>query len=168
MMPAAMRPIGFGVLDDESEDEPLASLLPPRSIIRPDFAELAAIAEPAEEVDDSDEPEAGFSSLLEINTAGPIRQNFIRIDEPLAAVDAVEPVVIFPGQAIRSNIEAVQAPASEAETESATPFRRFDAPDNAEAGQPVAAPSMTNHHVEETEQALRAALANLQRMSGAA
>ena len=48
-------------------------------------------------------------------------------------------------------------------------FRRFDAPANAEQGQPIAANEAVNAvPPEEAELALRSALANLQRMSGAA
>jgi hypothetical protein len=50
------------------------------------------------------------------------------------------------------------------------PFRRFDAPSNAGQGQMVAAAAtpVPAADQEEAERALRAALANLQRMSGAA
>jgi len=76
-------------------------------------------------------------------------------------------VAIFPGQAPATAATSPLAPFA-ASPESA-PFRRFDAPAAAGQGQPVAinsAPQAVEQG--EAEQALRAALSNLQRMSGAA
>jgi hypothetical protein len=51
----------------------------------------------------------------------------------------------------------------------AVPFRRFDSPSSAGQGQPSAANEAASAlPPEETERALRSALASLQRMSGAA
>jgi hypothetical protein len=163
-MPAALRPVA---IDDESdESDSLASLLPPRRISLPNVPSLAPSAslvdsEPADEA----VPEDSFSSLLDVNQPGPLRQNFIRIEEPESASVAIEPVVIFPGQAARP---VVAEPVGSGGVDEANTFRRFDAPANAEAGQAVAASTAPAHDAEEAERALRAALANLQRMSGAA
>lgn len=180
-IPAAMRPLDLGGFEEEVE--PLSSLLPPRHIAMP-AAPLAAapVAAPepapfampqaiAPEPEPQPEPEtvegtAGeepvaedkFGSLLgvPIQPAGP-RAGLVRIEEPEADSAEIEPVVIFPGQMARP------------QAEEAAPFRRFDAPANAEQGQPIAAdnaaPAVDR---EEAERALRMALANLQRMSGAA
>lgn len=169
-IPAAMRPLDLGGFEEEIE--PLSSLLPPRHIAMPAAALVAApepaplamppLAEPeaaaeepvAEEIAGEDR----FGSLLgvAVQPAGP-RAGLVRIEEPEADSAEIEPVVIFPGQMVR--------PAAE----ESTPFRRFDAPANAEQGQPIAAdldaPAVDR---EEAERALRMALANLQRMSGAA
>lgn len=163
VMPAALRPVGF---DDDAlgDDDALASLLPPRQIAMPgapSFAAPVAEAEPGDEA----VPEASFSSLLDLNQPPPVRQNFIRIEEPEPASVAIEPVVIFPGQVARP--VAVESTGSDA-TDEANAFRRFDAPASAEAGQAVAASTAPAHDADEAERALRAALANLQRMSGAA
>ncbi|HEX4848455.1 MAG TPA: hypothetical protein VFV30_09940, partial [Novosphingobium sp.] len=161
-VPSAMRPLDLGGF--EEEEAPLDSLLPPRLNAAapapqpapvmpavPDEAELAA----------QGVQEDNYASLLGIGAFAP-RGGPVRIDEPELEQAATEPVVIFPGQAPRP----VEAPAM------ADPnggFRRFDAPASAGQGQPIAAnqaaPSVAP---DEAEQALRAALANLQRMSGAA
>ena len=183
-IPAAMRPLDLGGFEDEAE--PLSSLLPPRHITMP--AAPVAAPEPAPqpapepapfamprlampEAAPAPEPEAAedtaddepalddkFGSLLgvAIQPAGP-RAGLVRIEEPEAELAEIEPVVIFPGQMVRP------------QAEESAPFRRFDAPANAEQGQPIAAdqtaPAVDR---EEAERALRMALANLQRMSGAA
>lgn len=175
-VPAAMRPLDLGGFEEEFE--PLSSLLPPRHIAMPAAAPIAppepasfaihqaAQPEPLEAVravseDSAAEELAGedrFGSLLgvPIQPVGP-RAGLVRIEEPETETAEIEPVVIFPGQMTRPTLEE------------AAPFRRFDAPANAEQGQPVAAgqvgPTVDR---EEAERALRMALANLQRMSGAA
>lgn len=176
-MPSAMRPLDLA-LDlggFEKEAEPLSSLLPPRHIAMPAAPEPAPFAMPQanapepepEPVEDaaSEDPaheesvsEDRFGSLLgvAIQPAGP-RAGLVRIEEPEAETAEIEPVVIFPGQMVRP------------QAEEAAPFRRFDAPSSAEQGQPIAADnSAPAVDREEAERALRMALANLQRMSGAA
>ena len=168
-MPTAMRPLA---LDAFLEDDAAfaASLLPPRH-----FAMAAPVTPPTELVaHDDDEPAdddrltAGradnpYASLLGV---APPRPAFVRIDEPAAeAHEAAEPVVIFPGQAPPVAALAPAAPAAG----DGNAFRRFDAPASAGQGQPVAANSAAaTVDPAQAEQALRAALSNLQRMSGAA
>ena len=180
-MPAAMRPLALDafLVDDDTFDP---GQLPPRHIampatmtapavfavpIAPIMAQPAAdqpADEPAEDehltADSEDNP---YASLLGL---APPRPAFVRIEEPATgAHDAPEPVVIFPGQA--PHIAPILAAAPEAEVDNA--FRRFDAPSSAGQGQPVAATSAaTTVDPAEAERALRAALNNLQRMSGAA
>ena len=167
-LPSAMRPLA---LDAFLEEDP--SLLPPRHMAMPSPAAEAAAAplelvaaqisedEPAE--DDSGEH---CASLLGLN---PARGAFVRVDDPASDLQAHEPVVIFPGQAPRlvEPAQAVAAPVAAAEEGS---FRRFDSPSSAGQGQPLAAAINAAPTVDpaEAERALRAALSNLQRMSGAA
>ncbi len=190
-MPAALRPISLEYGQDEDQED-YHRLLPPRMISMPtpspevqvDIAQIdmanakdLALANVNEVMDESDEAideDDGYSSLLNLSRAASPRQSFVRIeDEPAASETAIEPVVIFPGQAARV---AATAPVAEAETgeeatsaAAPTSFRRFDAPATAGYGQQVAADeALTAQDPQETEMALRAALASLQRMSGAA
>ena len=170
VLPPALRPLSFEADGDDDDDTVLASLLPPRSLgaAVPVAAPQAQAAAP--EVggnDESDEEgeasDEGYGSLLSLSPAAPVPTSFVRIEDPQDSGDAIEPVVIFPGQAPHLAPGATSAAADEAG------FRRFDAPAAAGQGQPIAAsaaaPSMGS---DEADQALRAALANLQRMSGAA
>ena len=173
VLPSALRPINLDHVDDD-DGEDHSNLLPLRRIAMP--APVAAAPEPApvpvafdpaptpveapsvadltateSDEDTEDDSEGAYSSLLDLNRDPAPRQQFVRIDEPAAQSDAVEPVVIFPGQAAPEGL------------------RQFDAPAAAQFGQPITSQAdVTNHDPEETERALRAALASLQRMSGAA
>jgi len=169
-LPRVMQPLALDAfLEEDAVTDP--SLLPPRHIampvtpmpapavasVQPDVTPLA-VAEEAEPAEDA-VAEENYASLLEVTSA---RNPFVRIEEPAIAQSEIEPVVIFPGQAPAQ--VAPFAPVPEA-----APFRRFDAPGNAGQGQPVAA-NLAAPAVDpgEAERALRAALSNLQRMSGAA
>ena len=182
-MPASMRPLALDAFleDDTGLD---ASLLPPRHIAVPaalqvpaPFGAAAAQAEvaPPVGVTDSEAPtEATLADVEEDNPyasllgVAPVRQAHVRIEEPELAADAeIEPVVIFPGQT--GQVVPLTSPAAELAGGEEGGFRRFDAPGSAGQGQPVATgmnPSLIP--AEEAAQALRAALSNLQRMSGAA
>ncbi len=164
-IPAALRPLELSPLEDDAE--PLADLLPPRRIAMPEVlamppaAPVAAADVPALELTDAAEVEAevagdNYASLLGLAPTAP-RAGFVRIEEPEAEAAAIEPVVIFPGQMVRQTAEEP------------SPFRRFDSPASAEHGQPVAAnEAVSSVDRDEADRALRMALANLQRMSGAA
>ncbi len=185
-MPAAMRPLALDAFlaDDDAFDP---GLLPPRHIAMPAAiaappvfavpiaplmaqsaadqpADAPAEDEPAEDerltAESADNP---YASLLGL---APPRPAFVRIEEPATDIyDAPEPVVIFPGQA--PQMVPILATAPLATEDNA--FRRFDAPSSAGQGQPVAATSAAaTVDPVEAERALRAALNNLQRMSGAA
>jgi hypothetical protein len=172
-LPAALRPIAYGAEDEDEADDAIASLLPPRSFVVPP-AVVSAPPTIESEVDAADEvqaeeptDESPFSSLLSIAQPPAPRQDFVRIEENRDESLEIEPVVIFPGQAAR--LSAVDAPtASASASEEPASFRRFDSPESAEAGQQIAASAAAPQDAAETERALRAALANLQRMSGAA
>lgn len=172
-VPAAMRPVDFEAL--EEEDDHLPGYIPPRHI-GGGVSGPAPVSKPAADLDAADEAESeheeeraleqGYSSLLNLSRPAPERQEFIRIEEAETS-DEIEPVVIFPGEEAQATggfirrIEPVNPVSEQGEPAQNAPFaqgsdgkRPFDAPHRQTA--------------EESEQALRAALATLQRMSGAA
>jgi hypothetical protein len=184
-IPAAMRPLALDAFleDDAALDD--TSFLPPRHIAMPSAPEPSApFAAPAPVSEVSvplempvavaaHEPESAveesladavednpYASLLGV---APVRQVHVRIEEAEPAIDAaIEPVVIFPGQT--GQVVPLAAQAVEE-----VGFRRFDAPDSAGQGQPIAGQAAVPLiPPDEAAQALRAALSNLQRMSGAA
>ena len=159
-MPAAMRPLPLDGLDDEGE--PLDHLLPPRRMAQPETPPSVAALSP-EPAGDSAVPEDDYGSLLGMAPPAPPRPTAVRIAEPEAETAEFEPVVIFPGQMARHDLAA-----SAASGDAPVPFRRFDAPASAGQGQPVAASEAPAVDRDEADRALRLALANLQRMSGAA
>jgi hypothetical protein len=202
-LPAALRPIDFSEYEDDEDD--LASYIPPRTFDMPSAPAQPALdeaadppvvpasapVEAADEVADEEEqvPEESYSSLLDIGRPTDQRPQLVRIEEPEAEVDAVEPVVIFPGRSARFDPPpppvvpqpqlvpaAVEQLVPEAiEQPTATPqLRRFDAPSadappaNAAVAPSGAASPVLARDPAETERALRSALATLQRMSGAA
>lgn len=171
-MPLALRPIELGSLDDDAavDELPLRHLgfiadTPSEfdgSAIDGLAASLALSSELASLPDDNelaatDEAEEAYSSLLDMDVLPSLpRQDFIRIEEDEPVGDAIEPVVIFPGQ----------SPLERAEP---APVAEVDAlPEVAESAAPTIAALPQARDPEETERALRAALASLQRMSGAA
>ena len=188
-LPAALRPISF---DDHADDEPLPSILPPRSF--PKLPEQVAAQEPtAPPVPQSFAPpveaiteatsdeEESYASLLEMKT--PPRA-FVRIEEPEVESAEVEPVVIFPGQ---DNRQSFASPANGSGQngngfgQNANGFaqnghesalngagRLFDGPVLPNAPMRVPPAMARSIDAEETERQLKAALATLQRMSGAA
>lgn len=133
--------------------------------------------DPEDSDDENRVLEEGYSSLLNLRRTpqenGQQKQQFVRIDEPEPQDAAIEPVVIFPGHK-PAHDDAFDPPfAASAETRADdTPIpteRPFDAPKAAAAqGLAVKAASANSPNPEETEKALRAALATLQKMSGAA
>ena len=137
-------------------------------------------ANPAvDEISDQDPAlEEGYSSLLNLSLPATERQPFVRIEEPEAESNEIEPVVVFPGQgtsdsgpfakpaatetpSIPKAIETPAPPENAADPSAPPPF----APPAELDGGDQSAPRRDS---EETERALRTALATLQRMSGAA
>ncbi|CDO36756.1 hypothetical protein [Novosphingobium sp. KN65.2] len=185
-VPAALRPVG---LDSFDEGEALPGYIPPRHIgellkTKPaapsapvmdyddeaeadgEFAEdyadaqYADYAEAEDEAEDEEEViDEGYSSLLNMSRAVP-RQPFVRIGEP-ETDEGIQPMVIFPGDeparteyrfdGTQAQHEATEQPSMPSEFQARRPF---DAPGRQDTDQ--------------TERALREALATLQRMSGAA
>jgi len=137
-MPAALRPLWID--REDADDDALPTSIPARSIA------MTPVPTPAE---DADLLADGYSSLLGVTKPAPAEpthdepaaREFVRIDEPTDESLPQPPVFAFPGL---QDVTAVP-----------TPDRRaFDAP-RSEAPVP-----------DQTEQALRAALATLRRMSG--
>ena len=177
-IPAALQPVG---MDEDEDDDDLSLGLSlelnaaPRAFARPEETETVppSFAAFALEDDDSDEDEEdsddGCSSLLDMKGAFGPREEFVRIEEPEVEEDAIEQVVVFPGQA-----RAVShGEGATRDTLGAAAARPFDAPAAREpfTGNAPAAPTAPPRRQADpaqTEQALRDALAKLQKMSGAA
>jgi hypothetical protein len=138
--------------DDELGDDPVPDFsLPMRRPVAaaPAFAPLDDDDEAAQESDD------GYSSLLGMSSPFAVpKSEFVRIEEPEAVDEFVEPAAVFPVQ---------PDPARFADSPAAASSRQFDPP--ADAGAPTAALPTASPNA---DAALRAALATLQRMSGAA
>lgn len=176
-LPEAMRPLALDAFIEE-DSSLVPGIVPPRHIAMPLQAAGAAAqvsapgpqdapqAPSEEEAGDEELREESYGSLLGLNQP---RGGFVRIEEPQAAVTAPEPVVIFPGQAPLANLVPQPAAFTAPASPEAQQFRRFDGPETMGHGQTVAAgnapPSVDS---QAADQALRSALANLQRMSGAA
>ncbi len=164
-MPSAMRPLSF---DDQDDDDSLASVLPPRLVGRPvrpvstvgqvfPVQPVAAEAEAAHAETQDGADEESFGSLLGMKPTLRetfARETFVRVEEPVDDHAPVEPVVVFPGQAAHTPPHGDAGP------------RRFDSPGAMASGKAPLTPMTTSP--DETERALKAALATLQRMSGAA
>lgn len=196
-LPAALRPIDLS--EYEEIGTPDVFPLPPRSfggfMAPSEDVTTLSVDEPAIVSTDADSTgqlveseeakaeeeleveEDAYSSLLDLGRPVTVRQPFARIETPQADDDAIEPVVIFPGQQARvgtrfskptaAEVEALSAETSVISDEGAPRLRRFDSP-AAIASVPAApTPATANVDNGETERALRSALATLQRMSGA-
>lgn len=175
-LPEALRPLALDAFIEE-DSSAVPGILPPRQISMPAPASgevqgaatgpdgpLQALSQ--DEIGDEDLREDNYGSLLGLNQP---RGAFVRIEEPQAAVTAPEPVVIFPGQAPLASVPPQPAGFVPPASPEAQQFRRFDGPEAIGQGQTVAAgnapPAIDS---QAADQALRSALANLQRMSGAA
>ena len=129
--------------------------------------EVAASVQECSEGDDPDEVadetvEGGYSSLLAMGSSF-ARPEPVRIEEPQS--DEIEPVVIFPGQGARTTGNFSGPFATPFGQPVTAPATDFAAPS---ASQATAASGTTPPaDAEETDRALRAALASLQRISGA-
>jgi hypothetical protein len=133
--------------------------------VLPSFAFGAYDAD--EDEDDDGIADESCSSLLSMNNPFRPTEEFVRIDEPDEPEDedddAIEPVVVFPSQ----EPAATESDSAEELATAPNVARPFDAPHepvpSTAPARPRAAPDPVG-----TERALRSALANLQRMSGAA
>lgn len=178
-LPAALRPVA--VDDDFDDAEPLPGYIPPRHIGLSMAADADGDHGPLgfglPEDDDADGDgdaavlEQGYSSLLNLSRQAAPRQQFVRIEEP-EETGEVQPVVIFPGEEAGEPAPFARPAAAIVEPAPAVQPIAIAAP----APLPVQAPAQSaerlfdapHQDAEETERALRAALATLQRMSGAA
>ncbi|GGB89462.1 hypothetical protein GCM10011494_04770 [Novosphingobium endophyticum] len=154
-MPAALRPVGHDSGEDAYEDA-LPGYIPPRHIgLAPaaptgDLDQHAygldeGVDEDAYEDEESDVLEEGYSSLLNISRSVGPRSSLSPTDE-LGADES--------GADIGPSLPDEETHGTDRAESSAEGRRPFDAPDGQDP--------------QETEKALRAALATLQRMSGAA
>ncbi|QVM84367.1 hypothetical protein [Novosphingobium decolorationis] len=180
-LPAAMRGIDFDAFEDE-DDEALPDYIPARHIRAPappsapaPFAAPAGLAPAEPEENDAEEEsvlEQGYSSLLGLSRPSEAAPSFVRVEEP-DDHDEIEPVVIFPGEEARSQTARASSeaprPFDAAPAGGSEPLafpRQMQADASLAQSRPFDAPARED--AEETEKALRAALATLQRMSGAA
>lgn len=166
-IPQAMRPLDLNDLEENDDD--LANLIPPRhmpvpvppdeKLFEPDPASVQSGPAAEPEAAETEVAEADYASLLRIARGMVPAPSFARINKPDAEAATIEPVVIFPGQMIR------QPEASDDSPE----FCCDDSLGASEQDAPITADQrdLEAGHVE-SERALRSALANLQRLSGAA
>ena len=184
-VPAALRPGAFDEECDEDEDGeefPLTLSFAPESrpFDRPSATPAPVAASAAQSVaDETDEAgddqgklaDQGYSSLLDMRKQVSSRE-FVRIEDEAPAVDAaddaIEPIVVFPGQEQRR--AAPPADAAPADHPSIGRVTNGAAPDIAPVERPFAAPASLGRGTDpmQTERALRDALQKLQRLSGAA
>ena len=145
----------------------VAGIDPEQAPVPAPAEEVAASVQECSEGDDPDEVadetvEGGYSSLLAMGSSF-ARSEAVRIEEPQS--DEIEPVVIFPGQGARATGNFSGPFATPFGQPVTAPATDFAAPS---ASQATAASGTTPPaDAEETDRALRAALASLQRISGA-
>ena len=165
VIPAALRPVGLFAEDD---DDDVPSFVPPRHISLNSASDKQTTTGYAAELDE------GYSSLQSLSRPQP-DQRFVRVDEPEPLASEIEPVVVFPGQEpvgagpfARPAAQSQPQPAASevARADCADTDDRREMPSGGQSA-PFAPPASATDP-EETERALRAALANIQRMSGAA
>lgn len=168
-LPAALRPLS---LEDREDEAPLEVIVPPRGFTMP-----ASPASPTSDEAEQGEAEQGEAERAAGASCGSLAKLSapVRIEEPEAAGDEIEPVVVFPGQQVPAPFGAELPQPSSPQSDPTPPdlnqpgmARPFDAPPVADL--PVRMPTAATPAVdaEETERQLKAALATLQRMSGAA
>lgn len=154
VIPEALRPLPLSLAEEEDEDDD--TLIPSLSLPLSGLSIPAPVAasddEEEDELDDIGEAEENYSSLLAMNNPFRAQTEFVRIEEPEPEDGTIEPAVVFPGETAAPE-EAAASEKPEA--------RPFDSPG-------IGKPARTKADPEETERALRSALATLQRMSGAA
>ena len=146
---------------DEDEDALAASLtLPLRK--KPALEPAHDLPETDQDEDETAlDDEGEYSSLLAMKNPFSRQQEFVRIEEPEDSEDDIQPTVTFPS--------AVHAPAPETSDDSvASAARPFDPPHKSADNAAPPARSGQPRDPGDAERDLRAALATLQRMSGAA
>lgn len=191
-IPPALQPMIFDRLDDEDAPVELPSFAlrhedtmrdaVPFAARAPDFGPPVDEDEPEEEeADDSIDEAEGYSSLLRLKSGAARPTEFVRIEEPDPDMSAIQPVVVFPGHESRRPAQPAQPEQRREPSTSAVPefsaemadngspanTRLFDQPVSDEAAAPAHFEASASSDAGETERALRAALANLQRIGGA-
>jgi hypothetical protein len=176
VIPAALRPLALEEFAEaEDEDEFAASFSMPLAGSAHAAPDFSLPATPIDETgEDESELEAeedsaatGYSSLLAMKNPFRGPAEFVRVELPEPEAGAIEPAVVFPGHSAPQPNGAASAPQQFAAQPAASgsASRQFDAPGEA-AEQAARRKSQADPN--ETERALRSALATLQRMSGAA
>jgi hypothetical protein len=171
VIPAALRPIELIFEEDlDAEEEALELGFPlmrksSTSEGRPQFAAPELDEEEEAEDPDSVAENESYSSLLAMKSPFRPTEEFVRIEEPEEDFGEVEPAVVFPGSEPKPVAPEAELPAfaQPAKTE-ARPFANPSA--NGVTKLPPR-PRTANDRAQ-AEQALRSALATLQRISGAA
>ncbi len=106
--------------------------------------------------------EGEYSSLFELNNPFVRQPEFIRVEEPQADSDAVEPTVEFPSAADAQTADNAEDEPADRST------RLFDPPKNPDRFAAQSTVPAAPRDPGDAERNLRAALATLQRMGGAA
>jgi hypothetical protein len=187
VIPAALRPVGLGDDEDDDVGDLLPVFVPPRHFGQardggaapadqhPATAQNTGdgrqLPEPmrADETVNApgDELDEGYSSLLSLSRPAAGTQRFVRIEEPQPASAEIEPTVVFPGKEPGGAEGPFVRPAASSATSAPEQSLHDDEPANTGNDSAFQA-SASRPDPEETDRALRAALANIQRMSGAA
>jgi hypothetical protein len=153
---------GWPTADDDDDDD--ADAMPSFTLpLRKAVAPTIAFDEPDEPENDDERdgaaaevPDDSYSSLLAMRNPFTVKDTgFVRVDEPDAEDEEIQPTVVFPGAGETASAVPAVTPSAP---------RAFDPPggfDAASAPRSHAAPAGT-------DAALRSALATLQRMSGTA
>jgi hypothetical protein len=158
-IPAPLRAWSLDSDDDADDDGIAASFSLPLT-----KATAAAAMAGEDDSAEQEEPaeEGDYSSLLTMKNPFARQQEFVRVEEPEDHSAAVEPTVTFPSLTPARPLHV------DPEQGAATTSRPFDPPKNpAKTVVPASAP-LPSRDPGDAERNLRAALATLQRMSGAA
>lgn len=155
---------GLGNVDAGEEDEDFDSLaasftLPHNRNLMPAtnvFAQPAAV-DVEDETDDAQGDEAYSSLLVMKNPFKDHRPEFVRVEEPEAEINVLQPTVIFPHEEVAAQTRLFDRPANVAD---------ISVPDV--AADPAAAPARPLPASEESDRILREALMNLQRIGKSA
>jgi hypothetical protein len=169
-VPASMRALqveGEHEDEDEEDDAFVGSFSLPLTRLANGHGLSAGEAIDEEDSPDADETDEGeYSSLLAMKNPFSRHEEFVRIDEPEMEAGDFEPTVTFPAAAPAA---AFEAPADFAlETDAASPAEPFGPAEKPMDSAGFAARPSTSHGPADADRDLRAALATLQRMNGAA
>ncbi|MDG2002299.1 MAG: hypothetical protein P8J20_03115 [Novosphingobium sp.] len=181
LLPSFVPPRHFS-MTATTDNTPHKAAEEPIEPVEPEFSEPETACKSEEYSDPGEEKlelEEGYSSLLSLSRID--HQQFVRIEEAEVEDGEAKPFVVFPHEEAASTGPFARPPAdSDPKSSSAandkgapTPTsemeeRRFDQPDAAEGAAKEDSTPDPQHDPEETERSLKAALATLQRMSGAA
>ncbi|MGZ3257076.1 MAG: hypothetical protein ACXU68_09945 [Croceibacterium sp.] len=158
--PAALDAAALYADDEDDDDALAASLSLPLKASEPHASPVDE--DEFAEADDEEVDEGEYCSLLELNNPFVRQQEFVRVEEPQADSDAVEPTVEFPSAGYAQSAHSANVEPADLST------RLFDPPNNPNRSAAQLAAPAAPRDPGDAERNLRAALATLQRMSGAA